>query len=295
MRRPLTAVLLGGFVLASLSLLGLNGYLLLTRYPESETPPLPPHENLLLVSGPAPTQPTITAPATLTEAAFPAAAPTAPPANTPAQPPSPTALPSPTATATVPALPSAARVDGLRRSGQVYPLSCEAHIAVTLAGWYGVSLDEKAFQAALPLSDNPEEGFVGDVHGSWGQTPPNDYGVHAPPVAALLRAYGVPAQARRGMTWQELRAEIAAGHPVGVWVAGHVGRGAPLFFTAEDGTLVAVARFEHTVIVIGYTPAEVTIQDGAGIYTRNVGDFLRSWSVLGNMALTISPPPQPSP
>ena len=288
-------VLLGGFILAGLALMGLNGYLLFRSPFPANLPP--PQENSPTAASETatPTQAALTPTVTLPETAAPAetvvptaaprATPTSPPAAAPAYPPPPTAPISPAPAA----LPPAARVDGLRRRGQVYPLSCEAHIAVTLAAWYGVPLDEKAFQAALPLSDNPEEGFAGDVHGGWGQTPPNDYGVHAPPVAALLRAYGVPAQARRGMTWQELRAEIAAGRPVGVWVVGHVGRGAPTFFTAADGSLVTVARFEHTVIVIGYTPGEVAIQDGAGIYTRSVGDFLHSWSVLGNMALTIGP------
>ncbi len=193
--------------------------------------------------------------------------------------------PPPTPTATL--MPRETRITGLRRRGQRFSLSCEAHIAVTLAGWYGIAISEEAFQAALPHSDNPEKGFVGDVNGSWGQTPPDDYGVHASPVAALLRTYGVPAQARRGMTWQELRAELAAGRPVGVWVVGHVGNGTPKIYHARDGSLVTVARFEHTVIVVGYTPTEVRILDGAGVYTRSIGDFLRSWSVLGNMAITL--------
>ncbi|GAB4526286.1 MAG: hypothetical protein Fur0018_11470 [Anaerolineales bacterium] len=196
----------------------------------------------------------------------------------------------PEMTASPTLLPREAGISGLPRRGQVYALSCEAHIAITLAAWYGVKINEKDFQAALPLSDNPELGFVGDVQGGWGQTPPQDYGVHAGLVAALLRTYGVPAQARRSLTWQELRREVAVGHPVGVWVIGHVGQGTPVRYRATDGSLVTTARFEHTVIVIGYTTNEVIIQDGTGVYRRTIGDFLRSWSILGNMAITVSPP-----
>ncbi len=196
---------------------------------------------------------------------------------------------TPTATPTASLLPKEAEIRGLPRRGQMYPLSCEAHIAVTLAAWYGVSIPEKDFQARLPLSDNPELGFVGDMHGGWGQTPPHDYGVHASPVAALLQTYGVPAQAHKGMTWAQVQREIAAGRPVGVWVTGHVGHGTPVYYHTRDGSLVTVAPFEHTVIVIGYAGSEIIIQDGAGIYRRSLGDFLRSWSVLGNMAITIAP------
>ncbi len=269
--------------LGSGALLVFNAALLLR--PGAPAAPPPPAEERLFLP-PAASLPPATptpSPAPLPPTAVPRAA-ALPAADLPRP------RPSPTPTATL--LPAEARVDGLPRRGQVYPLSCEAHIAVTLAAWYGVPLSERAFQAALPRSDNPERGFVGDVHGGWGQIPPNDYGVHAPPVAALLRAYGLPARARRGMTWQELRAEIAAGRPVGVWVAGHVGNGIPVLYRAADGSLVTVTRFEHTVIVVGYTPSEVLILDGAGLYTRRAGDFLRSWSVLGNMALTLDAPPR---
>ena len=50
--------------------------------------------------------------------------------------------------------------------------------------------------------------------------PPGPYGVHAAPVGRLLRAYGLPADDKRGLSWDELRAEIAQGQPVIVWVIG---------------------------------------------------------------------------
>jgi uncharacterized protein YvpB len=46
-----------------------------------------------------------------------------------------------------------------------------------------------------------------------------------------------------------------------------------------------VARFEHTVIVFGYSKHKVSILDGDWVYTRTKGEFLDSWSVLGNQAV----------
>ena len=65
---------------------------------------------------------------------------------------------------------------------QFYPLGCEASVAIDLANYFGVSIIESEFQNRLPLSDNPDYGFVGSVEGPWGQVPPYAYGVHAGPV-----------------------------------------------------------------------------------------------------------------
>ena len=79
---------------------------------------------------------------------------------------------------------------------QTYELGCEASAAVDWAGYYDVLIYESTFQFGLPLSDNPELGFVGNVTtDGWGQIPPDAYGVHAEPIAELLREYGLPAQA----------------------------------------------------------------------------------------------------
>jgi uncharacterized protein YvpB len=87
------------------------------------------------------------------------------------------------------------------------------------------------------------------------------------------------------MSWDALRAEIAAGRPVIVWVIGHVERGTPVPYTASDGHATTVARFQHTVVVTGYSANDVTFLDGAWVYSRSKNDFLRSWGVLGNMAV----------
>jgi uncharacterized protein YvpB len=159
---------------------------------------------------------------------------------------------------------------------------------VDWAAYFGVKIDEITFFNQLPVSDNPELGFVGNVHAPWGRIPPDAYGIHAGPVADLLQEYGLHAAPIRGMTWDQLRAEISQGRPVIVWVVGRVGEGTPIAYTASDGKKTTVARFEHTVILTGYTKTEVSVLDGYWVYNRLISDFLRSWSVLGNMGIVWS-------
>jgi uncharacterized protein YvpB len=182
-------------------------------------------------------------------------------------------------------LPDEAHITGIGGLPQTLPLSCEARAAANWAAYFGVAIDELEFLNRLPASDHPDFGFVGDVRGTWGQIPPQPYGVHADPVAVLLRQYGVSAYAHRGLTWDHLRAQVVAGKPVVVWVVGHVEPGTPVTYTAANGLTTTVARYEHTVLLTGYTPERVSILDGAKTYTRSVERFLESWAVLGNMAI----------
>jgi LysM repeat protein len=169
---------------------------------------------------------------------------------------------------------------------QALPLDCESRSAVDFAGYFGVSIGELDFLGKLPESDDPEVGFVGDAHGGLGQLPPSDYGVHAGPVAALLRAYGVQARAATGLSWDDVQAQIDAGRPVMVWVVSQVGYGTAVAYTAAStGHTTQVVPFEHTVMVIGYGPGAVTILDGGTVYQRSQAQFLASWAALGDMAV----------
>lgn len=115
-------------------------------------------------------------------------------------------------------LPEKAYIAGVIGHPQTYPLSCEARSAVDWAAYWGVTISEWEFLSSLPVSDNPDEGFVGDPNDPVGSLPPLGYGVHAGPVAALLQKYGFAAEAGRGLSWDDLRSEIAAGRPAIVWV-----------------------------------------------------------------------------
>lgn len=189
----------------------------------------------------------------------------------------------------IPPLPSQAIINGVTGKDQSLPLDCESRSAVDWAKFFGYNIGEIAFYNNLPISDNPDKGFVGNVNGRWGQIPPNDYGVHAEPVANLLRQYGVQAYAHHRLSWPELKAEIAAGRPVFVWIVGSVDNGIPELYTPLDGLHTVVARYEHTVIVTGYTQSRVYYLNGDTIYFKTITQFLDSWSALGNMAITTQP------
>ncbi|MBE0408880.1 MAG: LysM peptidoglycan-binding domain-containing protein [Anaerolineales bacterium] len=171
---------------------------------------------------------------------------------------------------------------------QSYSLSCESRSASDWAAFWGVHISETEFLNNLPSSDNPDVGFVGNVNDPWGYTPPRSYGVHAEPVAALLREYGLKAEARRGLVWEDLKVEIAAGRPVIVWVIGQMWGGQAREYTANDGKVVLVAPYEHTMILYGYTPQTVNVVDAYSgrKQTYRLDVFLKSWSVLGNMAVS---------
>ena len=215
---------------------------------------------------------------TLTRTFSPTSTPTLTPSSTSSATVSPTTTPTPL---------KKASIDGIKGRWAAYNLDCETRSAVDWAAYFGIEIDETEFFNALPRSDDPDLGFVGDVNGPWGSIPPKAYGVHAPPVALLLQEYGLKAVAVHDFSWDQLKAEISQGRPVIAWVVGRVGRGTPVVYTTDSGRVTTVARFEHTVIVTGYNQSEVTLLDGYWVYTRQVQDFLTSWAVLGNMAIIL--------
>ncbi len=199
-------------------------------------------------------------------------------------------MPAPTPTPTPVFLPASAYVSGMTGENQQLRLDCESRSAVDWAKHFGFNIGELDFLSHLPSSDDPEAGFVGNPNGFWGQIPPNDYGVHASPVADVLQDYGAIASSHRSLQWDDLRAEIASGNPAIVWIIGgssyNLVNGIPHFYTAAstDNTTI-VAPWEHTVILVGYTPTYVTVLNGSRFVNVPIDQFLDSWSVLQFMAV----------
>jgi len=279
--------LIGGVALISSGLTGLDAsaFGIVNNAPTIEL-----LNHLSLTTSPTPFQPlpthTPTPTATPTNTPTPTSTPTSTATPTPL--PTNTPLPIPTSTPiqyTEDGLPASASISGLVGYAQSYSLTCESRSAVDWARYFGRSIKEMDFQADLPVSDNPETGFVGPIDGLTGQIPPYPYGVHAAPVASLLRDYGVTATAVRGYSFEKLKKQIANGNPVIAWVIGNVWYGEPIEYTTSDGSTVTVAHFEHTVIVIGYDAEGVTLVDNDLVYWRTTAAFLDSWAVLGNMAI----------
>jgi LysM repeat protein len=186
-------------------------------------------------------------------------------------------------------LPDSAYIPGVIGHAQSYSISCEARSAADLAAFWGFNVGETEFLQALPSSDNPDQGFVGDPNEVWGRLPPHGYGVHAGPVAEALRALGLQAEAHHDLTWDDLRGEISAGRPVIVWVIGAMWPGAAVDYKASDGSLARVATFEHTMLLTGYSAESVEVIDAYnGQYQYYwLNSFINSWSVLGNMAVFV--------
>ncbi|MEN6579386.1 MAG: C39 family peptidase [Anaerolineaceae bacterium] len=196
----------------------------------------------------------------------------------------PTSQPTPTVTES--AIPSSAMITTISGHEQTYELGCEASAAVDWAGYFGVLIYESSFQFELPLSDNPELGFVGNVTtDGWGQIPPDAYGVHAPPIAELLREYGLPAQAVRGMSLEDVKSELAEGDPIIAWVIGNMVYSDPVKYIDKQGNAVTVAPYEHVVILVGYDETTITYMNNGFFYSVPIEVFLTSWGVLGNMAV----------
>ncbi|MEI7988800.1 MAG: C39 family peptidase [Chloroflexota bacterium] len=246
-----------------------------------KTPSWTPTRTLWLASSTPFVPPTFTAPPTF---------PPSPPTYTPI----PTLAPvvqeaayTPTAS---PSLPLNTLISKIVVNKQTLPLSSEARSAVDWAAFFGKTIDELEFQNRLPKSDNPNIGFVGDPNGLWGQIPPNSYGVYSGPVAALLRTYGVNAQARRNMSWNQLKTEIAGGKPVIVWIKGNLEPGAGVPYISSNGSQTMVTPFERTALFVGYnqtvSPAMVDLLIDGTPQKYPLSDFLSSWNIFNNMAIT---------
>lgn len=201
-----------------------------------------------------------------------------------------TETPFPTFTAVAPTptpvvIPDSFYITDINGTGQYFSLGCEASAAVDWAAYFGVEIYEFNFQHELPLSDNPDLGFVGDAKGPWGQVPPYAYGVHAAPVAELLRQYGLPAIGRKGLTLDEIHASLAQSRPVIVWVIGNMVGGVPYEYTDKDDNTTIVAAYEHVVILTGYNQTSIRYMNNGRFYEVPNEVFLNSWGVLGNMTV----------
>lgn len=195
--------------------------------------------------------------------------------------PTPTLTPSPTPFV----VPGSYYIRDIIGHKQYFGIGCEASAAVDWANYLGVEIYEYNFQHELPLSDNPDLGFVGDANGPWGQVPPYAYGVHAAPVADLLRTYGLKAVGEKDLTLEQIKKSLAQSKPVIAWVIGNMVGGIPSEYTDSQGNTTIVAAYEHVVILTGYDEDSIRYLNNGRFYEVPTEVFLNSWGVLGNMAV----------
>ncbi|PKN97448.1 MAG: hypothetical protein CVU42_15955 [Chloroflexi bacterium HGW-Chloroflexi-4] len=192
-------------------------------------------------------------------------------------------IPPPTSTPVV--IPAEFYITDFLGHKQYYSIGCEASAAVDLAGYYDIPILQYDFQMALPKSDNPDLGFVGDVTSPWGQIPPYAYGVHADPVAQVLNQYGLAVEGGKDYSLEQIKEKLAQSKPVIVWVIGKMVYSEPVVYTNKAGNKSIVAPYEHVVILTGYNETSVRYVSNGNWADVEYSIFLNSWGVLGNMAV----------
>jgi uncharacterized protein YvpB len=172
---------------------------------------------------------------------------------------------------------------------QVHSLSCESSAATMAANYYGVGVNEETIIGALPKHDNPHLGFRGNIDGPYGGI--EDYGVYAEPVRQILVQFGLDVKHLAGGI-DEIKAHIQHGRVVIAWVTYDLQVQTPQQVTTSDGQIVTLIPYQHAVLVTGYNPNGLWVNDPySGTQTfAPEADFRRSFAYLGNMALVVGPP-----
>ena len=143
-----------------------------------------------------------------------------------------------------------------------------------------------AANGAILQWGDPYTNFVGNVNGS--ETAHTGYGVYYPVILSIARSHGVPnAYGGQGLSAATVYAELAARHPVQIWMEARWSRPAMGTWTAWDGRRIRYSLAEHSVILTGVSPTMVRVNDDqfGSQYWVSKAVFERSWADFGNMAV----------
>ena len=133
---------------------------------------------------------------------------------------------------------------------------------------------------------DPYTNFVGNVNGS--ETNLTGYGVYYPVILSIARSHGVPnAYGGEGFSPGTVYAELAAGHPVQIWMEARWSRPAVRTWTAWDGRSIRYSLAEHSVILTGVSPTSVRVNDDqfGSQYWVSKWTFETRWRDFNNMAV----------
>jgi len=133
---------------------------------------------------------------------------------------------------------------------------------------------------------DPYTNFVGNVNGS--EAALTGYGVYYPVILAIARSHGLPnAYGGEGFSPATVYAELAAGHPVQIWMEARWSRPAVRTWTAWDGRRIRYSLAEHSVILSGVSPTMVRVNDDqfGSQYWVSKWTFETSWRDFNNMAV----------
>jgi uncharacterized protein YvpB len=171
---------------------------------------------------------------------------------------------------------------------QAWSLSCEYAATSAATAMYGPLITQWRLRASIETAANPHKGFRGDITGAGGGT--TDYGVYAEPIAAVLHRYGFSHSYVFYGGAVNLRAEIAAEHPVVVWVTGTWKPSSRQVLRDAEGDSYSLIPGEHAVTVYGYDTDGVWVMDPAGPDRYHVSwdRFLAAWDQFDGMALVVA-------
>jgi uncharacterized protein YvpB len=133
---------------------------------------------------------------------------------------------------------------------------------------------------------DPYTNFVGNVNGS--ETNLTGYGVYYPVILSIARSHGVPnAYGGEGFSPATVYAQLAAGHPVQIWMEAQWSRPAVRTWIAWDGRSIRYSLAEHSVILTGVSPTMVRVNDDqfGSQYWVSKWTFETSWRDFNNMAV----------
>ncbi len=177
---------------------------------------------------------------------------------------------------TIPALP------------QLRNLSCEAATMRMVLAARGITPSEEEVLQRMGQSDDPRQGFRGDVDGDGHDPELSNYGVYAEVVERVLRSYGVPATAVHGMSDSQLRETVRGGQAVIVWVSA---RENPHIIEQDGYRLV---EEEHVYVVVGLLKdGRLLVHDPWGVRADSgrVGTFpiwvIRQWDLFDRQAVVV--------
>jgi uncharacterized protein YvpB len=184
-------------------------------------------------------------------------------------------------------LPEATRIANMPVFAQQRNLSCEYSATRAAIARWGGNIQEWEFIEAIGYDQNPHLAFRGNIDGPFGGT--WDYGIYAEPIALYLAKRGYHTKLlSRGV--EELKAELARGRPVVVWIPAGLSWGNP-YSTDYKDLKFKLMPLEHAVTLYGYDKGGVYVADpGYGTYNYYGWDgFIRSWNHLDRMAMSVWP------
>jgi len=184
---------------------------------------------------------------------------------------------------------------------QDHPVTCEiASLRMALSG-RAIDTDERTLLQLTGIDDrpaedggghivrwgNPNQMFVGDPDGHISSH--TGYGVYAGPIARAAARSGVYVlSSGTGTAPSAIYAHVIAGHPAVVWVTSDYRRADVQTWRAWDGSSIPYALTEHTVLIVGVTPAIVLVNDPMkGQVWHSKSEFESAYATFGGMAVII--------